>query len=495
MNMSDFLSDTAQAFINEPLNLFIDGQWQASSNNKRSEVLNPSNGEVIASVASGDAQDVNRAVEAADKAFKSWSKLSPEERASYLVKLADKMESEAHTLAQLEAIDVGKAFVNAEGFDIPFGIECVRYYADLATKAEYDTPLELPDMDARVHRTPYGVCGFIFPWNFPFDLLVWNIIPALATGNTVVIKPAELTPLSSLYVCKLAQEVGIPDGVINVVVGAGRSVGTPLIQHPKVRRISFTGSSGVGKQIASMCGERPIPCKLELGGKGAAVVFADADLDNAVEQLAGAITLNTGQVCCTATRWLIHEDIYDDFMEKVTSTLKSTTIGDSLNPETQMGPLVSQAQQDTVLSYLDKGLTEGATLLLDGSKSNIDGEKEGFYLAPHLLTGSTENICFKEEIFGPVAFIVKFKEEDEAIELVNSLEYGLANSVFSQDLERCGRVAEQMIAGNSWINAHNVFAYGLPYGGINMSGVGGGVNSPETFYDYLQDRTIARPLG
>jgi len=493
--MSDLLSNNAKKFISEPLDLFINGEWKKSITGKQTTVLNPSNGEDIATVASGGEQDVNLAVTAADNAFKHWSNLSPEQRSAYLIKLADKMEAESHTLAQLEAIDVGKAFVNAEGFDVPFGIECVRYYADLAPKAEYSTALDLPEMDARVHRTPYGVCGFIFPWNFPFDLLMWNIIPALAAGNTVVIKPAELTPLSTLYVCKLAEEVGIPAGVINVVVGAGRAVGTPLIQHQKVRRISFTGSSGVGKQIASMCGERPIPCKLELGGKGAAVVFPDADLDNAVEQLAGAITLNTGQVCCTATRWLIHEDIYDKFIEKVTATLKSTTIGDSLNPNTQMGPLVSQAQQDTVLDYLDKGLTQGATLLLDGKNSDITGEDKGFYLAPHLLTGATDNICFQEEIFGPVAFLVKFKEEEEAIALVNSLEYGLANSVFSQDLSRCDRVAEQMIAGNSWINAHNVFAYGLPYGGINMSGVGGGVNSPETFYDYLQDRTIARPLG
>ncbi|KXJ50547.1 MAG: aldehyde dehydrogenase [Neptuniibacter sp. Phe_28] len=493
--MHDLLCSQAKTFLSQPIPLFINGTWTNSQGGKTTDVIDPSSGLKVATVASGNEQDVDMAVVAADKAFKTWSALAPKERAHYLNLLADKLESEAQTLAQLEALDVGKAFVNADGFDIPFGIECVRYYADLSVTADYGKTLELKDIEARVHRAPYGVCGFIFPWNFPFDLLMWNVMPALAAGNTVVIKPAELTPLTTLYVCKLAEEVGIPAGVINVVVGAGRAVGTPLIEHPKTRRISFTGSSGVGKQIASMCGQRPIPCKLELGGKGAAVVFDDADLDNAVEQLAGAITLNTGQVCCTATRWLIHENIYDQFVEKVTAKLKSTIIGPGIDPKTEMGPVVSQAQQDTVLDYLSKGLTEGAVEVLAGGKVAVDGHDGGYYVAPYLLTGSPENICFKEEIFGPAAFLVKFKDEEEALDLVNSLEYGLANSVFSADLARCGRVAEKMIAGNSWINAHNVFAYGLPYGGINMSGVGGGVNSPETFYDYLRDLTIARPLG
>ncbi|MFW1677072.1 aldehyde dehydrogenase family protein [Pontibacter sp. JAM-7] len=492
--MSDILCSEAKAFLSQPLQLFINGTWQASKSGASTDVINPSNGKSIASVASGDERDVNMAVEVADMAFREWSKRTPESRAATLNKLANKLEAEIDTLAQLEALDVGKAVVNAKGFDIPFGIECVRYYADLATRAEYSKPLNLTAIDARVHRVPYGACGFIFPWNFPFDLLMWNVIPALAAGNTVVIKPAELTPLTTLYFCKLAEEAGIPPGVINVVVGAGRKVGTPLVQHPKIRRISFTGSSTVGKQIASMCGERPIPCKLELGGKGAAVVFEDANLDKAVTQLAGAITLNTGQVCCTATRWLIHESIYDKFVEKVTATLKATAIGPSLNPATEMGPLVSQAQQDTVLDYLHKGLSEGAEAILEGGAVSISGSEGGFYVAPYLLGGSADNVCFREEIFGPAAYLVKFSSETEALELVNSLDYGLANSVFSEDLERCNRVAEQMIAGNSWINAHNVFAYGLPYGGINKSGVGGGVNCPETFYDYLRDLTVARPL-
>lgn len=492
--MSENLTTEVKEFLNQPLKSFINGKWQDSSSGNWTDVINPSDGKVIASVSSGNADDVDDAVKHADKSFSSWSKLSPEERAGYLNRLADKLESEISTLAQLEALDVGKAYVNAEGFDIPFGIECIRYYADMATKAEYGTQLELTDIEARTHRVPYGVCGFIFPWNFPFDLLMWNVIPALAAGNTAVIKPAEATPLSTLYVCKLAKDIGFPDGVLNVVIGSGSNVGTPLIQNPKVRRMSFTGSSQVGTRIAAMCGSRPIPCKLELGGKGAAVVFDDADVDNAVEALTGAITLNSGQVCCTATRWIIQENIYEEFVEKVTAALKAIVIGPGVDPSTQMGPLVSQAQQDTVLSYLDKGLSEGASLVLDGGAITIANNENGFYVSPFLLAGTSDNTCFREEIFGPAAYLVKFKDEAQALELVNSLEYGLANSVFSQNLERCNRVAEQMISGNSWINAHNVFAYGLPYGGINKSGVGGGVNCPETFYDYLRDLTIARPL-
>lgn len=494
--MSYSLLSETESFLKAPLQHFIDGQWKNSvASENYIDVIDPSSGQKIASVVSGDSKDVDLAVEAADKAFQTWSETTAEQRADLLSKLANKLEQNLDVLAQLESLDVGKAIVNSSGFDIPFGIECVRYYADLATQASYEDALEIDGMEARVHRAPYGVCGFIFPWNFPFDLLMWNIMPALAAGNTVVLKPAELTPLTTLYVCQLAKEVGIPDGVINAVVGTGRSVGSPIVQHPKVRRMSFTGSSAVGKQIAAMCGERPIPCKIELGGKGAAVVFEDADIDNAAEQLAGAITLNTGQVCCTATRWIIHENVYDEFAAKVTAILKATQIGPGLAAETQMGPVVSQTQKDTVLGYLDKGLNDGATLLYQGDASVNGAYEEGFYVAPYLLEGSSENVCFKEEIFGPAAYLVKFSTEEEALSLVNSLDYGLANSVFSQDLTRCNRIAEKMISGNSWINAHNVFAYGLPYGGVNKSGLGGGVNSPETFYDYLRPLTVARPVA
>ena len=475
-----------------PLPHFINGDWHSSPESAE-PVYDPSDGSVLTQASIGGEREVDQAVRAAHRAFGPWSALAPAERSALLHRLADRMEKDAAVLAQIESLDVGKAIVATEGFDIPFGIECVRYFANLATHTSYSVPLAIKNIEARQHRTPYGVCGFIFPWNFPFDLLMWGIAPALAAGNTVVVKPSEVTPLSTLYVAKLAAEVGIPAGVINVVLGKGEA-GAAITRHPLVRRMSFTGSPEVGKLVGAAAGGRPIPCKLELGGKGAAVVFEDADVPATAKALAGAITFNTGQVCCTATRWVIHEGIYDAFVREVSQALRETKVGAGADRETQMGPVVSAVQRDRVNRYLEQGKREGAEVLFHGDAPNVPGHGGGFYVAPWVLTGSESNVCFREEVFGPAAFITKFRDEAQVIEHVNVLEYGLANSVWSGDLRRANRVAEQLVAGNNWINAHNVFAYGLPYGGVNLSGMGGGVNSPETLHDYLRHLTIARPL-
>ena len=482
-------------FLQAPARHFIGGQFKSSANGATGQVLNPSDGSVLATVAMGGSAEIDEAVAAAWKAFPAWAALSPNERAAKLHRFAEQLEKHAADLALLESLDVGKAITAAEGFDVPFGIECLRYFASLSTYAHHDVPLAIKNIEARVHRAPYGVCGFIFPWNFPFTLLLWGIAPALAAGNTVVVKPSEVTPLSSAFTAKLAAEAGIPDGVINVVIGDGPSAGAALSGHPKIKRMSFTGSPEVGKKIGEVCGRNLVPCKLELGGKGAAVVFDDADVDATAQKLAGAITLNTGQVCCTATRWLVHEKIYDRFVDRAVAALKETKTGPGPERDTQMGPLVSETQRRRFMRYLENGVKEGAQAILAGGAAAPKGYEGGFYVQPSLLAGSPENVCCREEIFGPSAFLLKFKDEAAAVSLVNQLAYGLANSVWSSDLKRAGRVAEQMIAGNSWINAHNVFAYGLPYGGINLSGFGGGVNSPETFHDYLRLQTIARPLA
>ena len=459
------------------------------------KVVNPSDGSLLAEVALGGAAEINLAVAAAEKAFLAWAALRPNERAVLLHRFADALEKHSAELAQLESLDVGKAIAAAEGFDVPFGIQCLRYFADLSTTAQYSVPLAIKNIEARTWRVPYGVCGFIFPWNFPFTLLCWGVAPALAAGNTVVVKPSEVTPLSSLFAAKIAAEAGLPPGVLNVVNGAGANAGAALSSHPRIKRMSFTGSPEVGKKIGEVCGRNLVPCKLELGGKGAAVVFDDVDVDSAATQLAGAITLNTGQVCCTATRWMIHEKIYDRFVGKVTDVLKQTKIDPGMDRDTQMGPLVSEVQRQRVLGYLERGMASGARTVLDGGKVSPPDAANGFYVQPALLEGSDDNVCCREEIFGPCAYLLKFKDEEAAIAQVNQLAYGLANSVWSADLKRANRVAERMVAGNSWINAHNVFAYGLPYGGANLSGTGGGVNSPETFHDYLRSQTIARPLN
>lgn len=468
---------------------------QRGTRTKTEHVINPSDGSIIAEVAMGGADEIEIAVAAGGRAFAAWAGLQPEERARTLYCFADELERHSAELAQLESLDVGKPVAAAEGFDIPFGIECFRYFADLSTQAKYNVPLHLKAFEARTWRAPYGVCGFIFPWNFPFTLLCWGIAPALAAGNTVVVKPSEITPLTTLYAAQVAKEVGLPPGVFNVVVGRGNEAGIALASNPRIKRMSFTGSPEVGRAVGEQSGRNLIPCKLELGGKGAAVVFDDVDVEAVASQLAAAITLNTGQVCCTATRWVIHDKIYDRFVNKVIETLKGTKVGPGLNRETQMGPLVSDAQRKRVLGYLERGRKSGARAILNGGSISPEGAIGGFYVAPALLEGTGDNVCSREEIFGPCAYLLRFKDEESAIATVNELPYGLANSVWSSDLSRANHIAERLVAGNNWINVHNLFAYGLPYGGINLSGMGGGVNSPETFYDYLRSVTIARPLN
>jgi aldehyde dehydrogenase (NAD+) len=325
-------------------------------------------------------------------------------------------------------------------------------------------------------------------------LLGWGLSPALAAGNTVVVKPAEDTPLSTLYFSKLVNEAGIPEGVINIVSGLGETAGAALANHPGLSRMSFTGSPEVGRHVGEACGRNLVPVKLELGGKGAAVVFEDVDIERTADQLARAVTLNTGQVCCTATRWMVHEKIYDKFCTAAVAAMQKVKVGYWNDPQTEMGPVVSQKQRERVLGYLEKGAQEGAQILLKGGAAEVQGREKGFFVKPALLAGPPENVAAREEIFGPVSYIIRFREEDEAVDKVNMSRYGLANSVWTQDLNRANRVAEALVAGNSWINAHNVFAHGVPYAGVNLSGLGGGVLGPDTLFDYMREQSIVRPL-
>jgi acyl-CoA reductase-like NAD-dependent aldehyde dehydrogenase len=478
-----------------PVPLYIGGAWRAAHSAEVIAVQDPAKGALLAEVAAGEGADIDDAVNAANRAFPQWSGLPPADRATLLHRYADAIEDNVELLGSLESLDVGKPVTGAIAFDVPFAVQAFRYFADLSVHLRRSTPLPVPQIDARQIQVPYGPCGFIFPWNFPFLLYAWGVAPALAAGNTVVVKPAELTPLSTLYACHLAEQVGIPAGVINVVPGLGETAGAALARHAGIRRMSFTGSPEVGKEVASQAGRNLVPCKLELGGKGAAVVFDDVDVSTTARKLADAITGNSGQVCCTATRWMVHEDVLGQLVTEAKEVLAEVKIGAGSDPATTMGPLVSEGQRRRVLGYIDKGVATGATALLEGGAFKPAGHEEGYFVSPALLTGGPGNVCAREEIFGPVAYVIPFRDENEVVQTVNSSTYGLANSVWSSDLKRAERVAERLVAGNSWINAHNVFAYGLPYGGVNLSGYGGGVNSPETFTDYLRPQTIARPLG
>ena len=494
--MTTLCPETTQFLSAQPLKMFIGGRWTDSLSGAAFETRDPGTGSVIARVSAGDAADVERAIQAAGEAFRKsgWATLPANDRGVILHRLADLIDKHQKIIVEIESLDEGKPRAQAAGFDVPHAAKTFRYYADLAMHTRRREPIAVSGFEARTVLVPYGVCGFIFPWNFPFLLVGWGIAPALAAGNTVVIKPAEDTPLSTLYFAKLAEEAGVPAGVINVVTGLGETAGAALARHPGLKHMSFTGSPEVGRQIGEACGRNLVPAKLELGGKGAAVVFEDVEVDKVAEALVGAVTLNAGQVCCTATRWLVQKKICNQFVQKAVAAFSGMRIGYGASPETQIGPVVSQKQRARVLGYLDKGVKEGAKLLLEGGTAVVQGHEAGYYVKPALLTGGPGNVCAREEIFGPVAYLMTFDEEQEAIDLVNGSAYGLANSVWSSDLDRANRVAEQLTAGNSWINAHNLFAHGIPYGGCNLSGCGGGVLGVDTFWDYLRAQSIARPL-
>ncbi|MBI3946902.1 MAG: aldehyde dehydrogenase, partial [Armatimonadetes bacterium] len=396
--------EVADFLAGSPLAAVVGGQPLESASGETFATRDPGSGAVLAEVHAMQPADVDRAVQAADRAFREtpWARMAPNERGVLLHRLADAVERRKAVFARIEALDCGKILAQAEG-DVQNFIDTLRYYTEMALHVQRRSPLAVAGHEAWTARHPWGACGFIFPWNFPLLLVGWGCAPALAAGNTVVIKPAEDTPLSTLYLARVAGEVGIPAGVINVVPGFGEVAGAALARHPGLRRMSFTGSPEVGKLVGAACGGNLVPVKLELGGKGAAVIFDDVDLADTAEKLVAAITFHTGQVCCDATRWIIHRRIYDDFLSEAIRRLRQVRVGYEMDPAAQMGPVVSEKQRQRVLSYLRRGTEEGAEALLPGGAAPVPGYDAGCYVKPAILAGPLSNVAAREEIFGPVA--------------------------------------------------------------------------------------------
>ena len=452
--------------------LFIDGKWCQSASGKSFETVDPSTNQVICRVAEGDAADVELAVAAARRAFDSgpWSRMSASERGRLIYKLADLIESHQEELAALESLDNGKPYRDSMAADLPLTIKCYRYYAGWADKIVGKTIPVDGDFTCFTRHEPVGVVGQIIPWNFPLLMQAWKWGPALASGCTLVLKPAEQTPLTALRVAQLAQEAGFPNGVINVVPGFGPTAGAALTRHMDVDKVAFTGETSTGQLIMEAAAKSNLKrVSLELGGKSPNIVFADADIDAAVEGAYFGLFFNQGQCCCAGSRLFVEQSIHDEFVAKLVQRAKSQKVGDPFDPETTQGPQITREQQERVLNFIDSGKKEGATIHCGGGKPNLPG----YFVEPTVFSGVTDGMKIaREEIFGPVMNILPFGNIEEAVERSNRTQFGLAAAVWTRDIKKAHRMARSLRAGTVWINCYDVFDAAAPFGGYKMSGVG-----------------------
>jgi aldehyde dehydrogenase (NAD+) len=450
---------------------FIGGKWVPSTSGKTFETVNPANEEVLAQVAEGDAADIDAAVKAAREAFETgpWSKMDARDRGRLMNKLADLIEEDLDELAALESLDNGKPIRDSRAADLPLTIDCLRYYAGYADKIHGQTIPVRGNYFTYTRREPVGVVGQIIPWNFPMLMVAWKWGPALAAGCTIVMKPAEQTPLTCLRMARLAQKAGIPDGVINVVPGYGPTAGAALVKHPDVDKIAFTGSTEVAHIIMRDAAQTLKRCTFELGGKSPNIVFADADLDAAAVGSHFGLYFNQGQCCCAGSRLFVQDKVYDKFVDKLVGMNKTRKLGDPLDPDTEQGPQVDQAQFDKIMHYIDLGKKEGAQCLTGGQRYG----NRGYFVEPTLFTDVKDQMAIaKEEIFGPVMSILRFKDVDEIVGRANNTTYGLAAAVWTRDVAKAHHLAAKIKAGTVWVNCYDVFDAGAPFGGYKMSGMG-----------------------
>lgn len=462
-NVIEFLRGTKE--------LFIDGQFVPALSGKTFETLNPATEEVLAVVSEAEAADIDRAVKAARRAFDEgpWSTMSGAERSRLIYRLADLMEEHQTELAQLDTLDNGKPIRETTHADVPLAIEHFRYYAGWATKVVGQTIPVSGNYFNYTRHEPVGVVGQIIPWNFPLLMAAWKLGAALAMGCTVVLKPAEQTPLSALYLATLIQEAGFPAGVVNVVPGFGETAGAALVDHPQIDKIAFTGSTEVGKLIMRQASQTLKRVTLELGGKSPNIILPDADLSRAIPGALMGIMFNQGQVCCAGSRLFIQKKAYDNVVADLVSMAKSIRQGSGMEADTEMGPLVSDEQQSKVLRYIESGVNDGAELLVGGNRPT----DQGYFVAPTIFANVRDDMTIaKEEIFGPVVAAMPFEDLDEVIRRANHSDYGLAAGLWTENVRNAHYVASKLKAGTVWVNCYNAFDAAAPFGGYKQSGIG-----------------------
>lgn len=473
--------------------LFIGGTWQAPASGETYAIVNPATEEPCATVARGDERDVDRAVAAARRAFDEgpWPRMSPHERGRLVWRLGELLTEHVDELARLESLCTGKTLFDSGKIEIPFAAEVFRYYAGWASKIHGETVPVREGALTFTLRQPVGVVGAIVPWNFPFLLAAWKVAPALAAGNTVVLKPASQTPLTALRFAELVQEAGLPEGVVNVVTGPGARVGLALVRDPRVDKIAFTGSTEVGKQIMREAAGTLKRLSLELGGKSPNIVFADADLDAAVRGAMTGIFYNKGEVCAAGSRLFLEAPIHDAFMARLTERVKGLKVGDPFDRTTRIGPVVSRQQLETVLGYIEAGKREGARLVTGGGRVGT----RGYFVEPTVFDGVTNRMRIaREEIFGPVLAVIPFTSVEDAVAQGNDTPYGLAAAVWTRDVAKAIRVARALRAGTVWVNAYNLYDAALPFGGFKESGFGRELGAAGLEH-YTEVKTVWVDLG